>query len=78
MRYPDVNVFHCRVGVIDENNDPIYWGPSIAEYETDIDFIYQRAINRRTQVISDFMFRTDALEVSVVLSIFLRHGIPTR
>lgn len=61
MRYPDVNVFHCRVGVIDENNDPIYWGPSIAEYETDIDFIYQRAINRRTQVISDFMFRTDAL-----------------
>lgn len=61
-KYPQVDIFHCRVGVIDEVGKPIFWGPSVAEYETDIDFIYQRAINRRTQLISDFMFRRKALD----------------
>lgn len=61
IKYPDINLFHCRVGVIDENNKPISWGPSIAEFESDIDFIYQHAVNRRTQLISDFMFRKEKL-----------------
>lgn len=61
-KYPQVDIFHCRVGVIDEDGNPIFWSPSVAEYETDIDFVYQRAINRRTQLISDFMFRRRALE----------------
>ncbi len=61
IEYPQVDVFHCRVGVINDAGEPISWGPAIAEYETDIDFIYQRAINRRTQLISDFMFRRKAL-----------------
>lgn len=61
-KYPDIDLFHCRVGVINEDDKPIHWGASIAEFETDIDFIYQRAINRRTQLISDFMFRKKALE----------------
>ena len=62
LKYPSVDLFHCRVAVINDKNKPIYWGPSIAEYETDIDFIYQRSINRRTQLISDFMFRRRAIE----------------
>lgn len=61
-KYPQVDIFHCRVGVIDEDGNPIFWSPSVAEYETDIDFVYQRAINRRTQLISDFMFRRRTLE----------------
>jgi len=61
-QYPDVDLFHCRVAVIDENDNPIYWSSAAAEYETDIDFIYQRAVNRRTQLISDFMFRKRALD----------------
>lgn len=61
-KYPQLDIFHCRVGVIDESGNPIFWGSSVAEYETDIDFVYQRAINRRTQLISDFMFRRRALE----------------
>ncbi len=61
-KYPAVDVFHCRVGVINENGDPIFWSPSIAEYETDIDFIYQRSVNRRTQLISDFLLRKAALD----------------
>lgn len=61
-KYPNIDVFHCRVGIIDENDNPIYWSTSIAEYESDIDFIYQRAINRRPQLISDFLIRKSALD----------------
>lgn len=61
-KYPNVDLFHCRTSVIDENRNLIYVSASIAEYESDIDFIYQRFINRRTQLAPDFMFRRKALE----------------
>lgn len=61
QKYPLIDLFHCRVGVINDQNTPIFWGASIAEYESDIDFIYQRAIARRTQLVSDFMIRSEAL-----------------
>lgn len=61
-RYPQINLFHCRVAIIDDNNKFIYWGSPIAEYESDIDFIFQRAINRRTQLAPEFMCRTSALK----------------
>lgn len=61
QKYPSVDLFHCRVAVIDDQSTPIFWGASIAEYESDIDFIYQRAITRRTQLVSDFMIRKEAL-----------------
>ncbi len=61
-KYPHIDLFHCRVCVINESGEPIFWAPSISEYESDIDFIYQRSINRRTQLIPDFMFRRDALK----------------
>lgn len=61
-RYPQINLFHCRVAIIDDNNKFIYWGAPIAEYESDIDFIFQRAINRRTQLAPEFMCRTSSLK----------------
>ncbi|MDR1544255.1 MAG: glycosyltransferase [Prevotellaceae bacterium] len=61
-KYPSVDVFHTRVGIIDQSDEMVYVSPSIAEYETDIDFIYQRTINRRPQQVSDFMVRTSALK----------------
>lgn len=61
QKYPSIDLFHCRVGVINDQSIPIFWGASIAEYESDIDFIYQRAIARRTQLVSDFMIRREAL-----------------
>lgn len=62
QKYPSVDVFHCRVGVINEQGEPIFWSPSIAEYESDIDFIYQRSVNRRTQLIPDFLLRKKSLD----------------
>ena len=61
-RYPQINLFHCRVAVIDENNKFIYWGTPIAEYESDIDFVFQRAINLRTQLVPEFLCRTASLK----------------
>lgn len=61
-KYPTLDLFHCRVGIINEKDEPIYWGASIAEYESDIDFIFQRAIMRRVQLVSDFMIRREALK----------------
>lgn len=58
---PSIDVFHSRVAVINDRGDIIHAGEPLAEYETDIDFIYQRAINRRTQLVPDFVCRTEAL-----------------
>lgn len=60
-KYPDIDVFHCRVAVIDEVGNFIHAGEPVAEYESDIDFIVQRAVNRRTQLVPEFVCRTDAL-----------------
>lgn len=59
--HPEADIFHCRVAVIDENGKMIHAGEPVAGYESDIDFIYQRAIKRRTQLVPDFICRTDAL-----------------
>lgn len=59
--HPEVDVFHSRVAVIDENGKIIHVGEPVAEYESDIDFIYQRGIKRRTQLVPDFICRTEAL-----------------
>lgn len=58
---PSIDVFHSRVSVINDSGDMIHAGEPLAEYETDVDFIYQRAINRRTQLVPDFICRTEAL-----------------
>jgi len=60
--YPNVDLFHCRVAVIDSHGQNINWGEHLPTFETDIEFAYQRAIKRRTQLIPDFMFRKKALD----------------
>lgn len=60
--HPLCNVFHCRVAVINEHNEIIHVGEPAAEFESDIEFLYQRAVKRRTQLISDFVCRTQALK----------------
>lgn len=60
--YPEVDLFHCRVAVIDSYGQNINWGEHLPTFETDIEFAYQRAIKRRTQLIPDFMFRKKALD----------------
>jgi glycosyltransferase involved in cell wall biosynthesis len=60
-RYPNVDLFHCRWLAINANGDVVSVGDHCSEYESDIDFIYQRAIRRRHQTIPDFMMRRSRL-----------------
>lgn len=60
IEHPECDLFHCRVAVINEEGRIIHAGEPISAYESDIDFIVQRALNRRTQLISDFIYRMDA------------------
>jgi glycosyltransferase involved in cell wall biosynthesis len=61
-KYKNLNVFHCRSLMIDENSAPIKLTPSWPEYETVYDSIWHRLSGFRLQFISDFVYRTSALK----------------
>ena len=58
QEYPDANVFRARVKVIDENNQVLNWYPSAPEFETCIDYMYQKLSGFRRQTISEFFYNT--------------------
>lgn len=60
-KFSDLDVFHCRTKVIDENSSILYLTPSLPEYESVYDLIWHRINGHRTQFISDFVYRTEAL-----------------
>ncbi|MBO6573733.1 MAG: glycosyltransferase [Balneola sp.] len=62
-KYPELDVFHCRTMVIDENENPIKLTSSWPEFETLYDNIWHRLTGRRIQYISDFVYRTDHLKL---------------
>jgi glycosyltransferase involved in cell wall biosynthesis len=59
---PDLDVYHCRSKVIDDNGKFLMLTPSWPEYENVLDNIFHRITERRSQYISDFVYRTDALK----------------
>lgn len=59
--YPDVDVYHCRSKIIDEDGIVIGYTPSAPEYERVYDNIWHRLRQLRSQYISDFMYRVSAL-----------------
>jgi glycosyltransferase involved in cell wall biosynthesis len=60
-QYPNVNLFHTRVRIINEKNETSYLAPSAPSYETAADFIWHRIKNYRLQYAQDFMVKTSAL-----------------
>ncbi|WPR73543.1 glycosyltransferase family A protein [Algoriphagus sp. NG3] len=61
-KYPDVKVFHCRVKRIDGNGSLLDFSENCPEWESQIDFIYQRMKSKRTLYLSDFLVDTQALK----------------
>lgn len=59
--YPELSVFHCRSVVIDEAGNPLSLTPAWPVYEHVCDSIWHRLRQLRSQYISDFVYRTDAL-----------------
>lgn len=62
IKYPKVDVFHSRISIIDNNNNVTSISSPCFEYETCLEFMNQRVINRRLQVAPDFMVRRKALD----------------
>jgi glycosyltransferase involved in cell wall biosynthesis len=61
-KYPDLDVYHCRSVIIDENSVPVGLTPSWPEFESVYENMWHRLFAKRLQYISDFVFRTDTLK----------------
>ena len=62
IKYPDVDLFHCRVQKINTNGDVLTLSPLCPEYESALDFIWHRLNGYRLQFAPDFMCRTKKLK----------------
>lgn len=60
-KYPDVDVFHSRVQIIDSNDKIIDYSAACVEWETCQEFIWHRICKGRAQYIPEFIFRKKAL-----------------
>ena len=62
LKYPDLDVFHCRSLIIDGDSRPTILTPSWPEYETVYETIWYRLNGNRVQFIADFVFRSSRLK----------------
>jgi glycosyltransferase involved in cell wall biosynthesis len=58
----NLDIYHCRTLIIDENSKPISLTPAYPEYESVYDNIWHRINGNRLQFISDFVYRTETLK----------------
>ena len=63
-KYPKVNVFHSRVGIIDSNGAILDYTICCAEWESSLTFIWHKICKFRNQYIPEFMFNREQLELN--------------
>ena len=56
-KYPQVDVFHCRIAIINSSGEITRVGAPRAEYESPVQMIYHTAIRRIDQRMADLFFR---------------------
>ncbi len=61
-KYPECDLFHCRLAVIDAEGKWKRVGPQWSEFTGQIPFVYAKAVSRLETFAPDFMFRRSALE----------------
>lgn len=61
-KYPEVDLYHCRLRYIDEKSEFKMFSQPAAEYESCADFISQRLFHYRKQTAPEFMFRREAMK----------------
>lgn len=64
QKHPTCNLYYCRIRYIDKHGNTLQISQPALEYETPIDFIYQRLIWNRKQALQEFFFRTSALKAA--------------
>ena len=61
LTYPDLDVFHCRSIIINEQSLPVRLTPINPNFEDIYDYVFGCLTNKREQFISDFVYRVAAL-----------------
>lgn len=61
-KYPQSNLAHSRVQIIDSEDRIKLLSQNISEFESCMDFVYHRLIFNRKQMAPDFMFRRSAIQ----------------
>ena len=61
-KYPNCNLLHCRTRFIDEYGQVIQMVQPSLEYESQIDFIYQKLIWGRKLTLQEYCFKRKVLE----------------
>lgn len=60
--YPDLDVYHCRTKIINENSVVMEYTVSWPQFESVYENIWHRIKGHRFQFVSDFVYRTEALK----------------
>jgi glycosyltransferase involved in cell wall biosynthesis len=60
-KYPDLDIYHCRSYIINENSEKVMITPSWPAFESVYENIWHRISSLRIQFISDFVYRRDSL-----------------
>lgn len=60
-RYPELDVFHCRIKIINENSEVIEISNCCPEFESTDNYILNCLEGRSEQFISDFVYRKSTL-----------------
>lgn len=61
IEFPDLDVFHCRSYIINDNSEVIRLTPSWPKRESVYESIWHRMNKLRSQYISDFVYRRESL-----------------
>ena len=62
LKYPLLDVYHCRTKLINENSEIINYTTALPEFETLEDNLWHRINFHRLQYVSDFLYRTSTLK----------------
>lgn len=60
-KYPNLDVFHCRIRIINENSEELELSDCCPEFENTDDYILNCLEGRSEQFISDFVYRKSTL-----------------
>lgn len=60
-QFPEINVIHCRLRLINSAGETKDISSICNEYEDVLDFMWNRVIKKRNQMVTEFMFKTSAL-----------------
>jgi len=63
QKYPQLDVYHCRSKIINDNGEALMLTPSCPNFEYVYDSIWHRLAQYRSNYISDFVYRTATLRL---------------